>query len=57
MKNLIVDCAGKEGFTSWGAAEKVVKAMRRHRTFEGKINVYRCSHCPNWHVGRMRGSK
>lgn len=45
-------CIGKQGFDTWSAADKVLRAMRRHRTHHGRAAIYRCPYCPKWHIGQ-----
>lgn len=47
----IVQCFGKEAFSTRRGAEKVVKRMRHAR-----VRSYRCEFCEKFHIGsRMKG--
>lgn len=44
-------CMGKEAFTCFDTASRIAGRMRRRHKGE-QIRVYRCEHCPHWHIGR-----
>jgi hypothetical protein len=50
-----VGCKGKRSYTSWAAAEKEAKRVRR-QTEEG-IHPYRCKACSFVHLGSGHGVK
>jgi len=51
----LLQCTGKEGFLTRGAAKRVVKAMRRRkRDRREPFDVYICPYCGLWHIGSDR---
>ena len=47
-----MSCEGKERFTTFALAERVVKLRRRAGV---KREPYRCSHCGSFHIGSTLG--
>ena len=45
-------CNGKEPFDNGASAARAARNMGR---FGKNVEVYRCSYCPKWHIGK--GSK
>ncbi len=48
---MIYGCDGKQGFGSFIEAERAVKRIRKFSKKDGQMALYRCSYCPNWHLG------
>lgn len=43
-----IQCLGKEHYGDRALAEKVKRRRARHCP---KLEVYRCPHCRDWHIG------
>lgn len=55
-------CQGKEGFTSWEDADRIIRDRRRKakrrftshkqaRAERATLHPYRCRFCQQWHIG------
>jgi hypothetical protein len=49
-------CSGRQGYDSKGMAERI--AVRSRKRGNGKVAVYRCGECGQWHIGNSnRGQR
>ena len=52
----VYDCDGKQAFTSYAEGAMAIKRIRSRDSHGSAVNLYRCAHCPNWHIGTKRGA-
>jgi hypothetical protein len=47
-------CKKKVAHKSQGAAEAHVRSLERRGIMDGKVHVYVCFYCHQWHVGHVK---
>lgn len=51
----MASCDGKHPFADFGIANQVAKRQNRNND-RAKVQVYRCPHCSQYHIGKRRRS-
>ena len=47
-------CGGKETFLTYAAAEMILKRVRQRKDGTGRLDIYRCPSCRQFHIGSKK---